>query len=86
MSAKNKAVSGLTRPDGIGRFRVRGICASMSRSMNMFAAQAPADVNAVPITSITKRDQGTGPSAMAMKKPKTAVITTSRVRFGLPSS
>ncbi len=78
------ASSEVTRPDGIGRFVVRFIVRSMSRSHHMLSApEAPAPTAMQ--TSAAKASTGCGTDGAA-SMPTSAVKITSRITRGFSSS
>src|SRR5699024_2052705 len=79
------AVDGGTVPAGMGRFTVRSIIASVSRSYHMLTAAAPPAAADNPIT-ITNRDQGSRKAPRATIAPHRAVNTNRAVIRGFNSS
>ena len=57
----SSAVSGLMRPEGSGRSRVRSMAASARRSMSSFSAAEPAATSAVPNSALKSRRQSIAP-------------------------
>ena len=59
----HSATRGLMRPAGNGRFFVRGMCLSTSRSMYMLSALAPDTINAQPtmVDTIVASDSASAP-------------------------
>ena len=82
-SARPKAVAAATetRPVATGRFRVRSISRSMSRSTTWFSTAPPPDAQARPTSVATSSSMGGRPFAAHTMAP--AVVTsTSSVMLG----
>ena len=83
-SPKSSASAGATRPDGIGRFAVRDITASMSSSYHMLSAPAaPAPSAIAAMATITTTGLIT-PGATT--RPTKAVNTASAITRGFISA
>src|SRR4051812_18570619 len=79
---KTSAAAGDTTPDGIGRFRVRDISRSMSRSYQQLNVLAAPAANIPPtIVAATRRQEGQ-PSAASIIAGR-VVTSSSSTSFGL---
>ena len=85
VSAKTSAALGVTAPVTSGRFWVRGISLSMSRSMYMFTALAPPAARAPP-TNVVAMSHRPGILPAATTMVGSVVMSSSSMMRGLVSA
>src|SRR6266511_3067550 len=86
-AAKASAWAWLSRPAGSGRFAVRAISASRSRSCTWLSAEAPEESSITPRSTISPRTHGkSAPSGARSMKPEAAETSTSRTMPNFDSS